>query len=368
MQRVYYRHDRRSLYRETTPASSPDAFLWPFSRAVQGTLTVAGLPAALRARSFDADVADRLHGLKRYWNGRARNPAYDSAVRPWFGRGGDRYYDDNAWLALALVQAYRQGLLDRLDIPALLFDFGRSGWDTRREVPAPGGVFWVEQGVGLGLTNHDRGAGTSGGTAMLGFQLAELEERAGHSAESVAERRSVAGQMLHWVQEALDSSGGRGHGPFWNAVLTDGRVDRNLWSYNQGVVIGALVLAFRASGDRRLLEQAEAIARQTLATFGGFANHPPAFNAMCLQYLLVLSASSGDQSLHAEILDAFASYADWSWDPANGAHDPESNLFSFDDGGQPAHHRRNPLLQDQGALVQLYGLLAWDPSDYLLLA
>ena len=34
-------------------------------------------------------------------------------------------------------------------------------------------------------------------------------------------------------------------GPFWNVARADGSIDRNLWSYNQGVMIGARVLQFR---------------------------------------------------------------------------------------------------------------------------
>src|SRR5262245_26216666 len=91
MQRVFAIGDRRSLYRETSPKSSPDAYLWPFSRALQGTVALAGLDPS----TYASGVEDRLKGLTRYWDRRARLPAYDSGVRPWIGRGGDKYHDDN---------------------------------------------------------------------------------------------------------------------------------------------------------------------------------------------------------------------------------------------------------------------------------
>src|SRR5262245_34986390 len=97
MQRWFATDDDRSLYRETSPKWSPEAYLWPFSRALQGTLTLAGVSPELVGGGYAAAVRDRLRGLTRYWDRRARWPAYDSAVRPWIGRGGDKYHDDNAW-------------------------------------------------------------------------------------------------------------------------------------------------------------------------------------------------------------------------------------------------------------------------------
>src|SRR6516225_10960347 len=93
--------------------------------------------------------------------------------------------------------------------------------------------------------------------------------------------------MVNWVQSVLDGSRG-GVGPFLNAVRADGSVDTNLWSYNQGVMIGAHVLQHRLSGDAVALQRAEGIARQALKTFGDFTRQPPTFNAMCMQNMLTL--------------------------------------------------------------------------------
>src|SRR6476619_2843743 len=105
MQRWHFLDDRRRLYRETAARSAPDAFVWPYSRALQGTLTLAGLPGRFEPEEYGTAVADRLTGLTRYRDRRARRPAYDSTVRPWIGSSGDKFHDDNVWLALAFVQA-----------------------------------------------------------------------------------------------------------------------------------------------------------------------------------------------------------------------------------------------------------------------
>src|SRR5262249_19048876 len=141
------------------------------------------------------------------------------------------------------------------------------------------GVFWVQQRTGVGLTNHDRGAGATAGYAQLGFHLHELTTNAAFDGDDEPAARPVsvgARTMLSWVNRHVDASG-TGAGPFWNVARPDGGIDRNLWSYNQGVMIGARVLQYRLTHEPESLALAEAIARQTLQTFGDFTGQPPSF-------------------------------------------------------------------------------------------
>jgi hypothetical protein len=343
MQQALYVSRQISLYRETAPASGANAFayVWPHSRALLGTLALAGIPGADRR----ADVKDRLDALTWYWDGHA----YASYVMPPYGSGGDRYSDDNTWIALALVQQFRMGLGDSLRQAQRVYAYLRSAWDRKS-----GGLYWVEQGRGFGLRNHDRGAGATAGAAALGFHLQELTRSGDYS---------DASRMLEWVRDACDRSG-TGVGPYYNAVREDGSVDTNLWSYNQGVVLGACAQRHHLSGDVQFLRLAEDIARQTLGTFGDFTHQPPSFNAMCFQNLLMLHGVTRETHLQSQILDTIAAYADWTWEASTGARDPATNLFYFTDAGTPNRGRQTARLQDQGAMVQLYALLAWPAANY----
>ena len=357
-----------SLYRETAPqsGSNPYSYLWPFSRAFFGTLALAGVPRSLGGgASYQVAVQDRAAGLAKYWDSRAALPAYDSYVTVPPATGGDKYYDDNAWVSLALIQQYRMGLTASLTRPKQLFSFAQAGWDRTATDPNPGGLFWVQQGLGYGLSNHDRGAGASAGSAEAAFHLHELTGSGTYDGDGqvTSEPGSVGGlNMVNWVSKYLDSSG-TGSGPFLNVARRDGSIDTNVWSYNQGVMIGARVLQYRLTRQPTMLQLAEATARQALTTFGDFTGQPPSFNAMCFQNMLMLYAVSADATLKANMLSAMQRYADWTWDPLTGARDP-NNLFHFTDGGQPAPVSQPARLQDQGAMVQLYALLAWNASDY----
>ena len=189
-----YRRDGR-LHRPGTAAH-----LWPFSRALVATLDLAGIGDDLSG-DFDADaaIAARLEALERYWDPSGDPPAYSSDVRGSASRRR-RYYDDNAWVGLALVQLERMrpgsGYLERAEE---LFRFAASGWD-RRAVPNPGGVFWVEQGRGAGATNHDRNTVSNAPNAELGLHLAEL--KAGPRRRA----RSAPREMYEWVLATLDAS------------------------------------------------------------------------------------------------------------------------------------------------------------------
>lgn len=104
-------------------------------------------------------------------------------------------------------------------------------------------------------------------------------------------------------------------------------------------------------------------ARAALSYFGDFRQQPPPFNAMFFQNLLMLYPHV-DATLQSDIVQSLRAYADWAWQNPS-VRDPETDLFYFDDAGQPTGGSGQPAqLRDQGAMVQLYALLAWHRADY----
>ncbi len=348
------------LYRRDGRLRRPGtaAHLWPFARALVATLDLAGVEHPVERFDADAAIADRLQALERYWDPSGEAPAYSSDV---LGTliGGDRYYDDNAWVGLALVQLERMrpgaGCLDRA---ADLFRFAVAGWDRRPQGPSPGGVFWVEQGHGAGARNHDRNTVSTAPNAELGLHLAELTGPPGQAQGSISVE-----EMYGWVNATLDA-GTAGESPatglFWDKLRDDGTIDETLWSYNQGSMIGANVLLHRRAGvsPAGCLARAEAIARKALEYFagGGYEAQPPAFNAIFFRNLLLLHAATGDVELRVEIIQAMRAYTDRAWSQRRDRRD----RFHFSSGGV--------TLLDQSAMVQLLALLAWEPSAYPQLA
>jgi Glycosyl hydrolase family 76 len=362
------RHFRRSdgLYRRDGRPRLPGvaAHLWPTARALAGAVDLLGVRSELLI-GFDAEsaVAAHLRALEAYWAGARELPSYASDV---IGSrfGGDRYYDDNAWVGLALVQLERlrpgRGHAQRADA---LFAFAADGWDARPDAPSPGGVFWVEQNPpsrGAGLTNHDRNTVSNAPNAQLGLHLAELSAA---RADAGVLRYARAHDMYAWVNVTLDAgreAGAPGTGLFFDKVRGDGTVDQTLWTYNQGNMIGANVLLARRAGadaSAPYLARAEAIATKALRHYAGaYLRQPAAFNAILFRNLLQLHAATADAGLRERIRGAMGVYAEAAWTGHRDRHD----RFRFGRGG--------PTLLDQSAMVQVFALLAWDPGDYGALA
>ena len=351
--------NRKGLYRREGKLRPPGAgaHLWPFSRALVATLDVAGIGHELTGVGATDAIQESLAQLERYWDPRGDPPAYASDVRG-TRIGGDRYYDDNAWIGLALVQLERMhpgsGYLDRAEE---LFRFAVRGWD-RRAVSNAGGVFWVEQGRGLGARNHDRNAVSNAPNAQLGLHLRELRGRTAVEPGAIGPN-----DMYEWVLTTLDASSdtdSRGTGLFWDKVRGDGSLDKTLWTYNQGSMVGANVLLARIHQDTSdtYLDRAEAIARKGLRHFDeeGYDRQPPAFNAIFFRNLLLLHPVTRDAKLQTDIINRIRRYADEAWCRTLDRHD----RFHLSHGGV--------TLLSQSALVQLLALLAWDPSEYRKLA
>jgi hypothetical protein len=337
------------------------AHLWPSARALVSTLDVAGIEPALRP-DFDAhaEIAHHLAAVERYWDEPSgRPPGY--ASDPSDSRfGGDRYHDDNAWVGLALIQLERlrraglavppapgTGALARAE---QIWRFAVAGWD-RSPSPRPGGVFWVEQGRGLGTRNHDRNAVSSAPNAEVGLHLAEL-------GIPIADAAVGPEQMFSWVARHLDA-GGDGNGPFRDKIRGDGSVDTRLWSYNQGSMAGVATLFARraaAAGDADRAaawsDRAEAIAGRALQAYAGAAafHDPPEFMAILFRNLLPLDSIRGRTGAFMR------AYADVAWDRWRDG----SDRFRIPGRGF--------TLLGQSAMVQILALLAWEPDRHVLLA
>ena len=219
------------LYADDEPGTSAHA--WPFSQAVAAEIAVAGLPgadAAVRARAA-ASVA----ALRHY----RRSGVYAS------GHGGDVYVDDNLWIAFDLLD----WSLVAHDAAAArtarhVLGFAVAHWDPAAADPCSGGVYWTASGP-----NRDRNAVTTGGTALLAMRLVPV-------GGNVPALRWWSDRMLGWLDQCLRAPDGL----YADHIDAGGTVVPRAWSYNQGLVIGALALAAE-HGDPTSLARAQALAR-----------------------------------------------------------------------------------------------------------
>lgn len=170
------------------------------------------------------------------------------------GHGGypgfiNAYYDDEGWWALAWIDVYDlTGKPEYLQAAASIFDDMEKGWDTNS---CGGGVYWNKKGKGKNAIENELFLDVA---ASLANRTATPGERQKYLAWAQKEwewfRDSGMINEEHLINDGLKSSD--------PAHCTNN--GGNTWTYNQGVILGALVELNQAEPNPALTETAKAIA------------------------------------------------------------------------------------------------------------
>jgi hypothetical protein len=331
-----YFHDRPTgYYLEEYPRTggNPWSYVWPFSQAMIATQDMSGIPGI--GWHYRDDVADRYRALEDYWNAETDPPGYDSYLRPPNGQGGDKFYDDNEWIGLGFVQRrYMSGT--SLQRAAEIFELVVHGWDTDPTHPAPGGVFWTQA-----PWSQDRNTVSNAPGAELGLHL-YLATRRSHYLE-------WAKRMYDWARRWMLAP----NGLYWDHIDLAGTIEKTQWSYNQGVMIGAGALLYRATGDRTFLAQARDTAGKALVFYAEnerYFTQPARFHAIFFTNLLRLSTVAPNPAYRR----AMAWYANAAYERFR---DPATGLYRFE-GDKPVQ------LLEQAGMTRIEAMLSWRPADY----
>jgi Glycosyl hydrolase family 76 len=321
----------------------PFSFLWPFSQALAATVSVANVPA-LRS-SMTRELKARMVGLRTYLDlnnsGALEGTftstlgAFDGTAAPPVGPGGAKYYDDNDWVGIELVRMYRlTHETAALGSAEAIMAFEMAGWQTSPELGCPGGLPFSNL-----LENTDRNTITTAPAAELALQLYRLTGN--------AQYLQFALQAYEWVRTCLLEP----NNLYGDHVNRKGVIEPHLYSYTQGVMIGAGTLLYQATGDSAYLYQARQTAAAALAYFTperlGAEN--PFFPSIYFRNLMYLDAVTHDPP-GPKIAQA---YVDYAWKHLRLSND----LFV---AGSPPSGQ----LLVQAAIVQIYALLSSSPSTY----
>jgi hypothetical protein len=302
--------------------------LWPFADAWSALCTLGSLPGQGDAmRLLDTMVM----GLRAYSEDRGIMDApgdagFESVVTAPLGGGGDRYYDDHAWLGLALVRHHElTGDPALLRLAARVFAFVVSGWSAEAMWEVPGGLRWKEP-----VTSRSRNTCSNGPAAAL---AAKLHERTGDGAYL-----DWATCIYDWTRLALWGADAL----YMDRIAPDGARDPTIWSYNQGSMIGSGVLLGRQTGDSWYLGHAVETAAASMGRISvpDLVTQDPAFNAVFFRNLLVLDRIRPDPRYRALASD----YGTRMWESRR----TRSGLFAGK--GSP--------LNNAAAMLQIYALLA----------
>jgi hypothetical protein len=294
------------------------AALWPYANAWAATramATLSSMHAPPGGGSWPELLEGHLRGLVAYGppdNG-VSAPGDIGPLRlqatTWHppGGGSDAYYDDNAWVALDLLgQHSLTGEADCLALAGRVLDFVLSGWNEEPTWAHPGGIRWAEP-----AWSRCRNTCVNGPAAEAALLL--------HARTGGEGRLQWAKRLVEWVDGALRAPSGLYH----DRIDPDGTVHEELWTYNQGTLIGAKVLLYEATGEASHLAEAREIAASSaswLSSGDTLAGQPAPFLAIYLRNLLLLGR-------HADVspgVEQLARFAGWYWEQRR---DARSGLF-----------------------------------------
>jgi hypothetical protein len=301
-----------------TTLEGPDAGpapLWPLSQVLVAAIDMARLTGDYE------DTLALIRGLEAFRAGEGYAP------RPGTRR---RFYDDNAWIGLALIQLHRQtDDAVHLAHARRVFKFVATG-----QVKS-GGVRWRERSASLHTCS-------TAPAAQLALHI--------HRLTGDPDALALARRAVDWLDRAMRLPSG---------LMADhvrrGDVDRSVRSYNQGSSAGAFALLSQAGSSDARLNDGMRIARASLAFFTHDVlwREPPVFNTIWFRDLIALDAMERVPGLFGA-LDAYLDRV------VTQAPDPGTGLFS---AGGIGTYDGTPAIDDAG-LVQLLALRAW-PSERL---
>jgi len=307
--------------------------LWPYANAWSAACTLSSLDRSSAATPFLNVLFDGLAAYHRSHTAAISTSGpvgFESVVVPPLNTGGDVFFDDNAWLALALLCHYDLTKDERaISLAVRVFDFITSGWSTEPSWIHPGGIRWKQS-----LATTSRNTCANGPTA----EVAALVHQ--HTGDATALAWSI--RIYDWVRRVL-------LGPadlYFDRITPEGAVSEEIWSYNQGTMIGTGVLLHRITGAQGYLDQAVATATAAVSQFpvAELLRQDAAFNAVFFRNLLVLDQSSPDPAFGK----LAAAYTDQMWELRRDRH---TGLFSG---------RASPL-NNSAPLVELSALVARAP-------
>ncbi len=333
IQTTYFLPDSGYYLERPHPDDGKVSELWPILGLLSGAnaRAIAGV-----SPNADPDFVAVWDLLARYYDDVVDPPGYDSY--PVEFSGGDKYYDDNQWLGIDGVYAYRHlGEQRFLDAAIVCWTLSLSGWSDEMG----GGIYWKQ------FDHSTKNTCSNAPAAVLGMLL---YEETGDQ-----EYLGWAIRILDWNRQLKDPA----TGVYWDHITSDGTIDEAKYAYNAGTPIHANALLFRATGDGTYLTEARTVARAAFDWFAPassataetdgvrvFPSNNAWFNSILFRGFVALAEVDPEHDL--TYVRAMLDFTQLGW---NRARDADGLLNPDWSGRQPAPNQ--PWLLDQAPILEI---------------
>lgn len=325
--RKYFYQPTTAYYREHADSARnerPVSYLWPLCGLIQADNELEVLGAKGR-------VAATFNIIRKYYDPKPPAPGYASYPPP-LG-GGDRFYDDNQWIGIALMDGYfRTKKADYLTRSKEIYRFMMTAYDTA----TGGGLYWEEGKL------NTKNTCSNGPGILLALQLYKATQQRPYL--------DTALLLYHWVNRHLRDSAGLYYD---NVAVPGGKVDTRRYSYNTGTMLQSNVYLYELTRDPQYLETAKAIAKAAQSYFYGTGQLRDGywFNAVLLRGLQHLLLYDKDLSY----IRSFAACID---------HDLRNNRNA--DGLMVGRNQKTVDLTNQAGMLEILARLAILEKKYAL--
>lgn len=334
-----YKISSTGLYLENFPKQAGDresSYLW----SLDGLLSGAN---QLKAIGYtDPKLNDPMLALEKYYDTQRTPNAYP-AYPVQYGLE-DRFYDDNAIIALELLEDYEitknEASLERVK---KIVEFSLTG---ENDVNG-GGMYWVEQYRNKPESdNCNKAVCASAFTTTYLLKLYQITKN--------EEYLKFAKRLYQWLttetKDPVDNL-------FWNDIrVRDGFINKTKWTYNSGAMISNNVLLYEITNEEAYLTEAKTIAASSYTVFTRRVNNQLFFPDHDSWFNVCLFKGYLDLLKHAPIaqnyVNTFINNADYAWENARNSY----GLFYEDWSGiKPG---RDKWLLQQAGLIEIYGRIA----------
>jgi predicted alpha-1,6-mannanase (GH76 family) len=306
------------LYKEAKERSKDDkefSYLWPLCALVQAANEMETLHPG------EKHLQKVLKAIDQYYSNQPPAPGYEAY--PVNKGEEDRFYDDNQWIGIALIDAHaRTKQQQYLATAQMIYRFMMTGYSPA----AGGGLYWKEK------DSTTKNTCSNGPGIVLALKL--------YKATNEKAYLDTALLLYKWTNKVLQSP----EGIYYDAIkLPSLQIDKRTYTYNTGTMLESNVLLYEITKEEKYLKEAQRIGKAALHHFYKKQRLPDHywFNAVLLRGYEALYKIDGNRIY----IDAFVKDADAVWQ------------LERDKDQLLGKHQRKELIF-QAAMMEIYARLA----------
>ncbi|HML74495.1 MAG TPA: glycoside hydrolase family 76 protein [Anaerohalosphaeraceae bacterium] len=237
------------LYAQSLTQRFP-AYAW--AQGIHFSALVAAAKVNPSAYLAEAEsVANKMHS--QYWCTSNGKSGYNASAN----NCGDRYYDDNAWIALALMELYEiTGNTTYLNRAKAVVVFCMSGENGPGDTPN-GGIRWHESGTcGANVCS-------TAPTCLANLMI--------YQATGIQQYLVDGLRLYNWLRTSgvQDSVTGL----YWQSINCSGGIDKGFLGYETAPPLQATIRLYQITGDASYLTEAQRLAAAMETHFVNGTNH-----------------------------------------------------------------------------------------------